>query len=211
MRQLYLFILLCVLLQANVAAQDVLPKRVLRPLVEDQDTMEVRIKYDEAGNIQYLYQSYLSYLDGETYVHREEYRRNKYWTLWQYKEVLKRERRRVSVYEEVIHGKQYQYTGEGQVLFMDIYTFGEADPISLEWDYYPNGNLRYRAEIKEKRYWNFPTYRYPSGEPFDFGDFRNGQGNMIHLDDEGNPCLECQIIGRKIRSKLLCDEADGDH
>lgn len=193
----------------NGQSQDTLNSRSLRPLTEAQDTMEVRVRYAEDGAIQYLLQTYLSYQNGETYLHEEEYRKDKFWTLWQYKEVLKKERRRVSVYQPVAHGPQLQYTEQGQILYVDNYDLGEPNPVSLEWEYYPNGSLKYVAEIKDKRYWNFRTYYYPSGEAYNFGDFHNGQGMVIHLDNTGDPCLECQFVGKKVRGKLRCEEDGG--
>ncbi len=182
--------------------------RTLRVLTEAEDTMSVMARYTKDGTLFYLHQSYLSYEGGETYVHYEEYRRNRFWTLWQYKEVLKKERRRVSTYQELSHGPQYQFTEDGKLLYLNHFELGEEDPITKYWEYYPNGAVKFVAEIKDNKYWNFLEYYFPSGDKHEFGDFSNGQGVFVHLDDDGNPCVECQTVGSKSRGRNLCNEEE---
>ncbi|MEL7425186.1 MAG: hypothetical protein AAFN81_19525 [Bacteroidota bacterium] len=189
-----------------LTAQERPEPRSLSVLTEAADTVDVRVQYDDDGSIAYLFQSYLSYDNGLTYIHQEEYKKDKYWTLWQFMEVLKKERRRSSVYKPVLHGKQYQFTMDGYPLFLDEYELGVANDVFQEWEYYPNGTLKYIAEIKDKRYYNYLAYYYPDGSTHDFGDFRNGTGTVVHLDDAGNPCLECQQQDGKAKGRLLCDE-----
>ena len=198
------------LVQLPLAAQIGESPRALRVLTETADTVAVTVKYNDDGSIRYLFQSYLSYKDGKTYIHDEEYRKGKYWTLWQFVEVLKKDRRRVSVYQPVLHGQQYQFTMDGQPLYKEEFEMGTAKPVFQEWEYYPNGTLKYIAEVKDKRYWNYLSYYYPDGTAHDFGDFQDGVGTVLHLDDDGSPCLECQQLGRKVRTKLLCDEQRGE-
>ena len=191
---------------AHLVAQQNSHPRLLRACTETADTLEVRVQYDDDGSIRYLFQSYMSYKNGTTYVHDEEYRKGKFWTLWQYQEVLKKERRRVSVYKPVLHGPQRQFTMDGHPLYQEEFELGTALPVFREWEYYPDGALKYVAEVKDKRYWNYLNYYYPDGTVYDYGDFHNGTGRVVHLDDDGNPCLECQQLEGKVRGKLLCDE-----
>ncbi|MEL6656838.1 MAG: hypothetical protein AAFY48_16745 [Bacteroidota bacterium] len=193
-----------------LTAQERSEPRSLSVLTEEADTVDVRVEYDDDGSIAYLFQSYLSYRNGVTYIHQEEYKKDKYWTLWQFMEVLKKERRRSSVYKPVLHGKQYQFTMDGYPLFIDEYDVGSANAVFQEWEYYPDGTLKYIAEIKDKRYYNYLVYYYPDGSAHDFGDFLNGTGTVVHLDDAGNPCLECQQQDRKAKGRLLCDEEKED-
>ena len=99
---------------------------------------------------------------------------------------------------------------DGYPLFMDEYDLGTANAVFQEWEYYPVGTLKYIAEIKDKRYYNYLAYYYPDGSVHDFGDFLNGTGTVVHLDDAGNPCLECQQQDRKVKGRLLCDEEKED-
>lgn len=209
LRAFYLSIALGVFIvsQQAVFAQDS-SKRILRVLTETEDTVSVMTRYDKDGTLFYLHQSFLSYEKGETYVYYEEYRRNRFWTLWRYKEVLKREKRRTAIYDEILDGAQYQYTEEGLPLYYDQYELGEEISTTIAWEYYPDDELKFVTELKDGSFWNFLEYYLPSGEVHDFGDFHDGQGVVIHLDDEGNPCLECQYVGKKYRGRLLCEEEE---
>ena len=62
------------------------------------------------------------------------------------------------------------------------------------------------AEVKNRRLWNFMKYQYPDGEAYDFGDYKDGEGTVVHLNDEGTPCLECTTINKKITGKSRCEE-----
>lgn len=203
----HLFMLLLFFCGSTTASNtQELVKRPLRVLTEEADTISVMARYTKEDSLFYLHQSYLSYAEGETYVYYEEFRKNRFWTLWQYKEMLKRERRRYSVYEEVLDGPQWQFTEDGKPLYYNHFTMGSEHPITRYWEYYPSGALKFVAEIKDDDFWNFLAYYRPSGEQHDFGDFADGTGTVLHLDDEGNPCLECQKIGQKTRGRILCDE-----
>ena len=189
-----------------IYCQDSESKRQLRPFLEQADTFSVQVKYNKQKQIKYLNQSYTVYEENTTYIITEKYKKNKFWTLFRHKEVEKEGRRnRITLYE-INEGKQYNFNEKGQIIYIFNYHEGEIDEIQIAYKYYENGKLKFIAEIKNNEIWNFIEYRYPNGDKYDFGDPKNGAGTVIHLNEDGEPCIECTIKKNKTVRKVLCDE-----
>lgn len=93
-----------------------------------------------------------------------------------------------------IEERYYEYDGEiiDNITSLDHYYF---------WEYYPNGQLKWKWEVKRVKNaklveiwkpWNILDYYYPNGKPYaDFGNFKNGTGSYNVLDDQGKVCELC--------------------
>ena len=146
--------------------------------------------------------------DGHFYRIQESYKKGKYWEVSRYKEVLKKKRNRGAVYKQVLDGFQYSFDDNGKVLYISNYKLDEFQDSYFLFEYYPNGEIKYIAEGRDDLFWNFLEYKFPDGTFHDFGDFKDGEGVVLHLDDKGEPCLECSTLNNKTVGKILCDEND---
>jgi len=72
--------------------------------------------------------------------------------------------------------------------------------------YYSDGSLKLIAEVKENTYWNILSYKDPEGEDHDFGNFKNGTGSIIHLNDDGDSCLKYMHKKKAIWMEDLCEK-----
>lgn len=185
-------------------AQNHKGKRVLRPLTQEGDTTLVKINYDKSNRIIYLSQKYQEVIKDTTYIVAESYRNN-FWSLYRFK-LVKEVIANDTITHRIIDGKQYRFNNEGQITHIDNYTNGELDKNSFEAEYYSTGGLKYIIEKNNEGSFNYIDYRYPNGKIYNFGDFKNGQGKVIHLNDKGIPCIESITKGNKIVIKQLCDD-----
>jgi len=185
----------------TASGQTIYETRSLRPWVEAADTFYVKIKYTKDNQIKSLYQQYY-YQDGEDfYTVIENYKQDKHWFLSKYKDVLKKEKSRSTIYSSEPYGKQFSFTEKGMPFMIGE---GDNDETYLFFEYYENGNLKLVSEVKDDLYWNILEYKYPNGKDYDYGDFKDGKGRITHLNDDGDPCLEC--IDHQKKGKVLCPE-----
>lgn len=189
-----------------LAAQEPNNQRTLRPLIQIADTIFVNVKYNKKDEIKYLNQSHLVHENELTYTIAETYKKNKYWRLFRYREEEEIVNKNKSIINEISEGKQYYFNENGQIIYSYNFVNGEIEEISIGYEYYSNGQLKFIAEIKNDDYWNFKEYRYPDGEEYHFGDFKNGVGTVIHLNEKGEQCLECTMTGKKTIGKILKEE-----
>jgi antitoxin component YwqK of YwqJK toxin-antitoxin module len=193
MYRVLIFILLIV--NSHLSAQIFQEIRNLRPMVESNDTTYVMVKRNKLGEIIKLSQEYNIVVGGEVFLIEENYKKDKYWDIWRYKEVtLSRNRKKL-----LPDGKQFHYSDEGRLIGIQVYNLGEKSNIHKEFNYYPNGKIKFIAEIKNNRYWNFILYKYPDGNDFMFGSFKDGKGTFIMLDNYGSPCETYKTIKGKLK------------
>lgn len=194
---LYILILLVIIGSSNLKAQIFLKQRELRPKVESNDTTHVMVDRNKLGQIIKLSQEFNVVINGVNYLFEEEYKKDKYWYLWRYKDVDLSSKRVILIPD----GEQFHFNNEGRVIGIQIYKSGKIEEISKEFEYYPNGKIKFVAEVKNKQYWNFILYKYPDGKDFTFGSFKNGKGEFIMLDNTGNPCQTYETTSRKLKVK----------
>lgn len=207
--KIYCLLFIFVICQSTLAQQDdFLSKRNLRVWNEsvDNDTVINKLKYDKTGAIKLLDQSYSQAINDTIRVVNEHYKKNKFWIISQFSEVSKKNKKNYTVYQNYMNGKQYQYYENGQIMFVSEYKMNKQLPTYLSYAYYPNGNLKYITEAKDDAYWNIVVYKYLSGEDYDYGNFNDGIGTITHLDDKGNPCIECNYTNQLIEGNYICDQ-----
>ena len=183
------------------ASQNFDQARVLRPFLQKGDTTAVKVRYDQSGQIVFLSQKYQEVHGDTTYVITESYRKD-FWSINRFRnitEVLGND----SIVHRSIDGKQYQFNRNGQITHVDNYVNGDQMEGSFELEYYPNGALKFRYEVVTK---NYVDYRFPNGDKYDFGNFKNGQGKIVHLNSQGIPCIENITVGNKSEVKILCED-----
>jgi len=180
-------------------AQDLNRFRELQPNFNGIDTILVKYKTGRNGEIKKMIQEYYTKVNGENYHFEEDYKKNKYWYLWQYKEINS-SNNKISY---VVDGEQIMYSQKGQIISIQHYSLGEVDEIRLVYEYYPDNCIKYIAEVKKNRYWNFIQFLYPDGTNFDFGNFKNGVGSFTMLDDLGIPCVDFESNGRRIKKVVV--------
>jgi hypothetical protein len=202
--KLFFIIIITLSIQNIGLTQNIKENRVLRPLIQERDTTLVKVEYDKSNRIIYLNQKYQKIIVDTTFIIVETYRNN-FWSLYKFKlvkEVIKDD----TIIHRSIDGKQYRFNIDGQITHIDNYINGELDKNSFEVEYYSTGGLKYILKKNNEGSFNYLDYRYPNGKIYDFGDFKNGQGKVIHLNDKGIPCIESTTKGNKTEIKLLCDD-----
>ena len=193
-------------LSANLFAQDFDSIHILRVWENNPDAVVEKIKRDKNGIIKKLYQFYYEEgPDSSYYQITEEYIINKHWCLWREKEIVKKVKKNYTTLNYVLDGKQYQYDKNGRTIFIAEYRMGKLIEPTIGINYYPNGKIKYVAEGKEDQIWNILDYFYPNGETYEFGDFKNGKGSIIYLNDIGEPCISCNFSGNEINGRSLCE------
>jgi hypothetical protein len=193
-----ILILGCLVESSSLYAQEIYPIRKLKIFNESIDSTIVKLKMDNDGFIIKLEQQYFENSTEDSYF-EEQFKRGKYWALYHY--VFNKDKRRRTEY--VLHGPQLNFDEEGKVISMMIYNMGKEPDVYLSYEYYPDGYAKIISEIKDGRYWNILYYKKPNGTDFHFGDFVNGQGIIIFLNDLGCPCIERVVIGKKIKDNYL--------
>ena len=188
--------------------QDLFNAKTLRvwEATGDTDTIVYKLKKNNKGEISYLEQSCMEIVQDTVFETFETYKKGKIWTLFRYREVLKKRKKNGDIYKYLADGPQYQFDDEGKIIFYNEYKLGEHMEFSRAYIYYPNGNLKFIAEFKNEDLWNILIYKFPTGEVYEFGDFKDGSGIINHLDDEGFPCLECKTENFQTTGKIMCDD-----
>ncbi len=190
-----------------VFGQSDFEKRTLRVWKDNVDTIQIFLKRYKNGEVKKLIQKYYEIKNDTVFVIQEYYKKNKYWELWRYREILKKEKKRSTIYENVMDGSQYSYNEKGKIILLEKYNLGKLIEPSIQYNYYTNGEIKYIAEVIGEDFYNFLSYKFPNGEDYDFGDYKNGIGTYINLNEEGEPCLECtRKKGKKFKGKILCEE-----
>jgi antitoxin component YwqK of YwqJK toxin-antitoxin module len=65
------------------------------------------------------------------------------------------------------------------------------------YEYYHDGTLKIHAQYKEGLFWNIITYQDEEKTPFDFGDFKDGNGNITIYAPEGQLRAEGNYVDGK--------------
>ncbi|MEL6637783.1 MAG: hypothetical protein AAFR05_13615 [Bacteroidota bacterium] len=179
----------------------------LRILKYEADTIRMDLKFDKAGRIKYLEQCYDVIENGKTYVYWEEYRRGRFWYHYRLEEVpTKWKDGEVTASELSTEGTQYRYDEEGRIWLVYHFVGDELVEPIYEYGYYANGQLQFIVELRDYQVYNFVEYFDTDGQDFDYGDFRDGVGDFLMLDEAGNPCLSC--AGRKkLNGKLASKQS----
>lgn len=180
-----------------------------KPGLEFRDSMIYRHKLNKNGEIKHLIQYIDVYHDeakGEFTMIKESYKRGKYWEVLRMESQLQKQKKNSTYYIWLRHGKQFYFDEEGKIIAVYAYDMGNIVFPTIEIYYYPSGELKFITETKVNGDWNITSYKYPNGDDYSFGDFVDGQGKIIHLNNEGEPCLECSYDERyKLKERYLCD------
>ena len=204
---LLLFLSIC--FWFDLAAQQ-FEQRQLRPIQDggEGDSLVLLLKRDRNGEIKKLEQSY--WLEGDWPKKGtkliETYKRDSYWYVNQYyeEEIWKSPKKGQITYK--MQGVQKNFWPDGFIRYAQYFDKGEVSEYWLEYEYYPNGNPKMIWEIKQDTFWNVLEYYWLDGTPFeDYGDFKDGEGKLIFLNDEGEACFECSFFKEVSKGKDLCD------
>ncbi len=202
--QKYLYAITFLFFLCHVEGQELESRRTIRPYRETADTVLVKVKYSKDKIIQYLEQEYYTTENENTYLISETYKRNKYWVVHRFKENVLKDKKHSTVLNYVTDGPQYSFNEDGRLESIEQYIDGTMKGFRIFYKYYENGQLKLKAEIKEDKVWNYLVYQYPDGSDYtDFGDYKNGKGTVIHLDETGSPCIECVTIKKKAKGKAI--------
>lgn len=143
------------------------------------DTSIIKIKRDKKGVIKYLEQHYYN-TDNNDFKKIENYRKNRYWTLSNLKLVPTKQK---DVFLWVYEGKMKYYDSFGRLILLENYINDGLQPISITYNYYEDNSIMFILEWKYNELLNVIQYKYPDGKPYDYGDFKNGTGLFIPLND----------------------------
>lgn len=195
-------------------AQDYSKTRELRVFEPNKRGTVVKLKKNKSGEIKKLNQIIIEVRLAEDSVNieeifmiEEEYVKDYFWALRTTKGVIFKEKKHKTIYEHVLDGTQYYFNKDGRVIYKEQYNKGTKVGQTIGIKYYSNGSLKLIAEVKENTYWNILSYKDPAGEDHNFGDFKNGKGSIIHLNDEGESCLKYMHKNKALWMKNLCEEA----
>lgn len=181
--------------------------RTLRVIQEHDDSTVYKVKYDKEGAIKFLDQMYYSQVKGELYKFFEVYKKDKYWFIFSAKEVQYKTTDRWEKYRYESQGPSFYYDGSGKLVNVFYSENDKALPESYTLTYYPSGQLKDVFEYRKDILYNIVAYYLPDGSPYDFGDFKNGNGHFVDLNEHGEPCIECNMKrGIPKTARVLCDD-----
>ncbi len=161
-------------------------QRILRVWTYEHDTIVHKIKMNpKSKEISYLIQEYTYQDSSGQYRTEEQYKKKKFWWLLNYVDIE-------SSYK--LDGVQLFFNEKGLLEEQYNYKAGEVSNTWLKYAYYPNGNLKFTAEIKNGKLWNIISYQYPDGSSFDYGTLKDGLGNVKWLNNNGQECADCKVI-----------------
>jgi len=180
----------------------------LIPLQPNEYVFRNKFRSDKKGNITRLDQEFYQVDGDDVYLIHESYKLYQHhWRKYRFKEIRYTTDSGGIDYYYQTDGYQVHYDSIGRPIAYNHYIEGEKSQLKRIIEYYPSGQIHFIMEIKDDAYWNVIDYYYPDGKPYDYGDFQNGEGQIIWLDETGNPCLICNMGGKKPKlAKILCEE-----
>lgn len=209
--KLYLIITLLLFITPCSFGQSLnLKPRVLK-LNSNQNCTVERLKKNGKGEITRLEQIVLEQRKDTSIRTAESYKKNKYWKIWITRDIIHAETRPIKEPEDYYVIQEIDETIQeldqnGNISYEFFYTAGVARSTYLSYYYYPNGNLKLIAEMKEEKLWNIVAFKSIDGSMHDYGDYKNGSGKIYWLNDKGETCLECSFENNQVLEEIdNCD------
>ena len=156
--------------------------RQLRAYSDHADSVVWKVKYDKSNRIKKLDQEYHIQEDSLNFVEYENYKRDKHWFVWTAKEVKARENGKYEIYKYLPVGWSYHYDTTGHLKSVYLYENNKISDVYYLITYYPSGQLKDIFQYKKHVLHNIVEYYYPDGSPYEFGNFKNGNGQYIDLN-----------------------------
>lgn len=194
---------ICFFLVQITFGQDPHSVRELRLWTLEEDTVSVYYERDKYGDIDYLWQEHIEVVGSDTFLIREQYKKNKYWEITRGREIVVKQKKRLTITDFLFEGSFYRFRQSGQLSaiwnFKNDIQYGPK----IYYEYYPDGQLMVAGEFLNNELWNIIEYYTPDGAIHDYGDYKNGNGKIIWLANDGWPCVECSYIRKKKKRKTI--------
>lgn len=194
----YLILILAFIIHQNSFGQNLtLDLRVLK--ISDHESSVInRIKKNRKGEMVRFEQTiHKQQKDTLTRI-AETYKKDKFWTVRTTRDIIHSEKDIIKEAEDYYVVKEIdetvqEFDQEGKILYDYLYIAGVPKSTYLGYYYYPNGNLKMVAELKGETIWNIILFKNIDGRRHDFGNYKDGSGTIIWLNDNGEPCSDCSL------------------
>lgn len=209
----YLIIILAFFIAHSSSGQTIsVQPRALKVISNhDNHTIE-RLRKNRKGEIIRLEQITLEQRKDTLIRTAESYKKDKFWKIWTIRNIIHAE---VDVIKEPedyyvikeVDDKMQDYDQDGKLMYESFIVEGVPKATYFRYYYYPNGNLKMIAEIKDEEILNILSFKNIDGTKHDYGNYKNGSGTIVWLNDKGEICTECFYEKLRVISEInYCDE-----
>lgn len=205
--KIYLMISLLFFITQYSMGQDLDVQRRLLKLNSNQNCTVERLKKNNKGEIFRLEQVVLEQQKDTLIRTAESYKKNKYWKIWITRDIIHAEAKPIKEPEDYYVIKEIDETMQeldqnGNIMYEFFYIAGVPKSTYLSYSYYPNGQLKLIAEMKDEKLWNILVFKNIDGRTHDYGNYKNGSGKIYWLDDKGESCLECFFENNQVIKEI---------
>jgi len=181
--------------------------RALQLISKHKNYTIERLKKNKKGEIIRLEQITLEQ-KGDTLISvTETYKKNKFWIIRTTRDIIVAEKEIIKEPEgyyvvREIDQKIQELGQSGWVSDEFYYISGSSEAIHYSYYYYPKGNLKLVAELKDGKLWNIITFKKIYGSEHTYGNYKNGVGTISWLNDAGEPCEECSFENHQLMGAM---------